>query len=262
MSFIKNEEIKYYSFDNLISHNVTQAIFTRRGGVSPEPWNGLNMGISVGDQRDNVIANRERVFEVMDRPIGSLSDSWLVHGKDVLEWEQPRSIGMDGSPKADIIITNNPEVTLFMRYADCVPVFIYDPINKAIALVHAGWKGTVQKVGKVAVDALSNRYGSDPKDLIAGIGPSISVEKYEVGKEVVDAVEASFSNRSAEVLIKFGMRYHFDLWSANQIVLQEAGVINIEISKLCTATNPNDWFSHRGENGKTGRFGAMIGLNS
>jgi polyphenol oxidase len=261
MTLITKKEIKYFSFKNFASFPITQAIFSRHGGVSPSPWKGLNMGTSVGDERSNVIKNRERVFSLMNRPIASLSDSWLVHDKAVLEWKEPRPSDIDGSPKADIILTNNPKVSLFMRYADCVPIMLYDPENKGLALIHAGWKGTVKKVGRVAVEAMVERYGSNPSKIVAGIGPSISVDNYEVGDKVIEQVKKSFPIKASQLLSKYGARVHFDLWEANKFALQEAGVVNIEIAGLCTFSKNEDWFSHRKEKGKTGRFGAILGLN-
>jgi copper oxidase (laccase) domain-containing protein len=103
-------------------------------------------------------------------------------------------------------------------------------------------------------------YGSQPCDIHAGIGPSIGPERYEVGEEVVIQTRAAFNGHSEEVLSSFGGRIHLDLWAANALQLRQAGVEHIEVAGICTASNTHDFFSHRGEHGQTGRFGALIGL--
>jgi YfiH family protein len=237
-------------------------VFTRHGGVSPEPWDSLNVGLTVGDDPENVARNRERSFKAAGRPIASLSDSWLVHGADVYIYETPRVQDSNPPPQADIILTDNPEVSLFMRYADCVPVLLVDPVKRAIGLAHAGWQGTVKQVGAVAVSAMTARYGSQPADLLAGVGPSIGPEKYEIGPEVAEQVQIAFGEDAEALLPRFGDSVHFDLWAANRLSLEQAGVRQIEVAGLCTFEQNADWFSHRAERGQTGRFGALLALEA
>jgi copper oxidase (laccase) domain-containing protein len=113
----------------------------------------------------------------------------------------------------------------------------------------------------MTLKAMEKQYGCDIKDIVAGIGPSISAERYEVGSEVVAQVRNAFGDHSSRLLLGYNESMHFDLWEANRILLEETGVGNIEISGLCTAGNSADWYSHRGEKGKTGRFGVLIGLD-
>ena len=199
---------------------------------------------------------------MVGRPIESLSDSWLVHGTEVVVYDQPRPPSQTIPPKADIILTNQPNLTLFMRYADCVPILLHDPVQKAIGLAHAGWRGTVDKAAKVAVEAMQARYGTNPADVLAGIGPSISPEKYEVGPEVAAEVEAAFGEQADGLLPRYNQSVHFDLWAANRLALVAAGVQpdRIQLAGICTASQKEDWFSHRGDAGKTGRFGVLLAL--
>ncbi len=192
--------------------------------------------------------------------VETLSDSWLIHGHDTHIYEKPRPAEWEFPPKADIILTNNPQVSLFMRYADCVPILLVDPVQRAIGLAHAGWQGTVQKVGRHAIEAMQARYNSRPEDILAAIGPAIGPQRYEIGPEVAAQVRQAFGPDAEELLPRFGSATHFDLWAANQLTLEKAGVHHIEGSELCTAANPGDWFSHRGQNGKTGRFGILLAL--
>lgn len=262
MPLQQRDNVLFYTFEHFSQHRLHQAVFSRIGGVSTGPQAELNVGLTVGDDPQNVARNRQICFDVAGRPLDSLSDSWLVHGKDVLVYDQPRPAGQNSPPKADIILTDNPAVSLFMRYADCAPILLYDPVQRAIGLAHAGWRGTVQDVGRVAVEAMQARYGTNPADVLAGIGPTIGPENYEVGQEVVDAVKTAFGRQAAALLPRYNQSVHFDLWAANRLVLENAGVPpgQIELAGICTAAHKDQWFSHRGDNGKTGRFGALLAL--
>jgi YfiH family protein len=147
-----------------------------------------------------------------------------------------------------------------MRFADCVPILLYDPENSVVGIVHAGWQGTVKKIVQATVQKMVENYGSEPVEIRAVIGPSISAHHYEVGPEVVHQVHDAFGKTAEHLLPSQNGSPHFDLWRANQHLLEQAGVEKIEISGLCTACLPDDWYSHRGEAGKTGRFGALIAL--
>jgi hypothetical protein len=183
---------------------------------------------------------------------------WQVHSADVVDARQPR--GEDGLRQADAMITSNPRVTLLMRFADCVPILLYHPEKHATALVHAGWLGTVRKTVVHAVRALQERYGCDPGGLLAALGPSIGPDHYAVGGDVVDAVSVALGPSADEVLAVRGGVTHLDLWLANRRLLEGVGVTSIEDAGLCTACHPEDWYSHRAEGGKTGRFGALLAL--
>ena len=142
MPYHQPDRIRYFSFDLFEDAPLTQAAFTRVGGVSTGQWAETNLAITVGDDYENVAQNRTLCFETMGRGINSLSDSWLVHGTAVLVHDAPPPSLKSERIKADIILTDKPDVTLFMRYADCVPLLFYDPVKKAIGLSHAGWMGT------------------------------------------------------------------------------------------------------------------------
>lgn len=261
MPFQYSDKIKYYTFDIFNNPSLSQAVFTRRGGASEGFWDSLNVGLTVGDREENVITNRRLSFESVGRDINTMSDSWLIHGTDTLIYDEPRPIDQGSPPKADIILTDNPDVTLFMRYADCVPLFFHDPVKRVVGLAHSGWQGTVNKVGEKTVEAMSARYGSNPKDIRAAVGPSIGPDKYEVGDNVIEAVQSTFGRSANDLLPKYNDSTHFDLWTANRLILEQAGVGEVEVAELCTGTYTEDWFSHRTEKGKTGRFGALLALH-
>lgn len=260
MILVQKNGLKYYQFESFDKKLISHGIFTRKGGVSPSPWSSLNQGGTVGDARKNVVENRRRVFAAFDRPVESIYDVWQVHGTEVIYTSKPRPLEFEHI-KADAIITDNPAVTLFMRFADCVPILIYDPARRIVGIIHAGWMGTVNKIVSHTLQTLRENHQCDLSTLIVGIGPSIGVCHYQVGDEVVNAVRAGFGTDADNLLIHRDGKVFFDLWKANEHLLRDAGVNSIEVAGLCTACHTEDWYSHRCETGKTGRFGAMIFVN-
>ncbi|HPH95518.1 MAG TPA: peptidoglycan editing factor PgeF [Anaerolineaceae bacterium] len=249
-----------FHFESFSGQDLWHGFFSRKGGASVGPFSSLNVGGTVGDETAHVAENRQRTFAAAGRTLSSLYDVWQVHSSDVICTEAPR-LPETLHAQADAIITNRPEVTLFMRFADCVPVMLFDPHKQVVGLVHAGWKGTVNKVALEAVKAMQVRYGCQPKEILAGIGPSICVDHYPVGDDVVQQAQKAFGPRSREVIQQGETQPHFHLWNANRLVLEEAGVEKIEIAGVCTACDTEHWFSHRQEHGRTGRFGAIIYLS-
>jgi YfiH family protein len=218
------------------------------------------MSISCGDEWDRVARNRELAFSALGYAAESRFDVWQIHSAQIVLADGPR--GEHRMQKADAIITNQPGVPLFMRYADCVPILLHDPRKGAIGLVHAGWLGTLRKVTSKTVQAMRSAFGSKPGDMIACIGPSIGVEHYPVGPGVAARVREVFGSNAPEHLSYQNGQAHLDLWSANERLLKFKGVNVIENSRLCTACRVEDWYSHRGEEGKTGRFGVILALKA
>jgi hypothetical protein len=260
MPFTETEGIRYFSFE-IFPRALTQAIFTRRGGVSPTPWDTLNVGGTVGDDAARVHVNRTRSFGAVGRDLESAFDVWQVHSADAVLARAPRLLE-EPHQKADIMFTDAPEVTLYMRFADCVPVFFYDPHNAVVGIAHAGWLGTVRGASQAAVRTMIQAYGSKPAEILAGIGPSIGVDHYEVGPEVVAQIKQTFGGDCKPLIETREGRTYLDLWTANKIQLQRLGVEQVEVAGLCTACHLDDWFSHRAAKGKTGRFGALMALPS
>lgn len=259
MPFLERKGITFYQFNSLVEHKIIHAIFTRHGGVSPKPWSSLNVGATVGDELSRVQENRNRVFSAVNVSPNSIYEVWQVHSAAVFiadHPKHPRAV----HKKADVILTNKRRVNLFMRFADCVPIFLYDPVKNVVGLAHAGWRGTVNKAAYAALSAMQATYGSIPANVIACIGPSICQEHYPVGEEVVSAMKDTFGSQANELIQRTGNEARLDLCRANKLVLEQTGVNQIEAAKICTVCDVQDWYSHRAENGSTGRFGAMIGL--
>jgi YfiH family protein len=258
MPFRSNGEIRYFQFEQL-GPGLTHAFFTRRGGVSPDPWAALNLGSTVGDELPRVRENRRIALGSLERDQFSVYDVWQVHGVEVAIAEYPRPLEAPHM-KADVILTDKPGITLMMRFADCVPIMLHDPVRRVAGIAHAGWMGTVRGTVRFAVEAMHKKFGSRPEDIQAGIGPSIGPDHYEIGPEVVARVERTFHNDSSSLLSGNAGSVKFNLWAANRLLLENAGVRHIEIAELCTACHTEDWYSHRAEKGRTGRFGAIIAL--
>ena len=250
--------IRYFEFE-IFAGKVTQAIFSRRGGVSPTPWASLNMGGTVGDDPDNVKENKRRALETLGVGTTSIFDVWQVHGTKIVKATRPRDLQKPHA-HADAIITNTIGITLMMRFADCVPIFFVDPIRKAIGLAHAGWQGTVNGIIRTTVAAMRAAFGSKPEDIIAGIGPSIGPDHYQIGEELAGKVRLVFGENENSVLSTLNGNTYFNLWAANQLQLISCGIREIEVCRICTACHLDDWYSHRAEKGKTGRFGAILSL--
>jgi YfiH family protein len=259
MPFCLHDDIRTYSFASLEETGLVHAIFTRQGGFSPAPWDSLNLGGTVGDDPARVKANRLLVFQAMGRDPNTLFDAWLVHSAEVVYADAPRDLN-SLPPKADAILTDRPEVTLFMRFADCVPILLHDPVRQVAGIVHAGWLGTVRRVAGAAIRAMTEHYGCRAQDIRAGIGPSIAAHHYPVREEVIQQVRQVFGMDAASLLLPSNGAVQFDLWAANRLILEQSGVQQVEIANLCTACHLEDWYSHRAENGKTGRFGVLVAL--
>lgn len=251
--------LRYYQFESFNSQAVEHALFTRKGGVSVGYYTSLNLGGTCGDDPAAVRHNHELVFDAIERPFESRLDVWQVHGKHIVISESPRPPEQKHQP-ADGIFTSNPDVTLMMRFADCVPLVFHDPVKQVVGIVHAGWQGTMLQIGREAVERIAEHYGSDPADLVVGIGPSICGKCYEVGEEVRKQFLKSWGGIADTFIKPHNERYLLDLWAANEWVLRQAGVGKVEQSEMCTAEHLDEWFSYRKEKGATGRYGVVIAL--
>ncbi|MCL4393739.1 MAG: peptidoglycan editing factor PgeF, partial [Chloroflexi bacterium] len=160
----------------------------------------------------------------------------------------------------DALLTNQTGIPLMLRYADCVPLMLFDPVHRAIGLVHSGWRGTVAKIVSKSVRAMVDAFGTRPGELVAGIAPSIGPCCYRVGPDLTADVRRAFRPSDDVLIEQADGSVHFDLWQSNARQLRELGVGQIEIAGVCTAHRVDDFYSWRAENAKTGRFGAIVCL--
>jgi YfiH family protein len=248
----------YYQFSVLADCGpLSHGIFTRLGGVSPPPFAALNLGNSVGDDPRAVQENHERVCRALGIRCDVLVTSHLKHTARVLEVGPAQGGSCVG--QADGLICQAPGVYLIMRFADCVPLLLYDPVRHVVGIAHAGWRGTLAGVAR-SVARVMVEGGCRPKDIRVGIGPSVGPCCYEVGPEVVAAARQAGWPVGELFWPGNGPRPHFDLWEANRRQLLNLGIEQIEVAGLCTACHSDEFYSHRAEQGRTGRFGAVIGV--
>ncbi|MCB8943170.1 MAG: peptidoglycan editing factor PgeF [Ardenticatenaceae bacterium] len=254
--------IVFFEFEGLGGNGrIQHAIFSRQGGISPEPFHSLNLSVSVADDKARVYANRSRAYGLFGRDTDTVVHAHLVHGDEVAR----TTAASNGTwvSRVDGLITNEPGCALTMNYADCAPIFLYDPAHGAIGLGHAGWMGAVVDLPGAMVRAMQREFGSEPAQLVAGIGPCIGPCCYEVDEPVIGRVHEAFAEPERLLVAQGnGSRPHFDLPQANTVNLNRAGVRQIELSGLCTGCRTDLFFSHRKERGKTGRFGTIFILGT
>jgi len=245
--------LRYYRFESLpVSHGV----FTRLGGVSREPFASLNLSLSVPDDPQAVMENRDRFYAAMGVERSAAVRTIQVHGAHVAA--AGRADVSIVQPATDGLVTTTPNLPLVMAFADCTPIMLYDPVRVAAGIAHAGWRGTVAGVCQAAVQRMVEAFGCRPADIRAAIGPAIGPCCYEVGPEVVTAVTAALGRTDGLFRPGPNGRPHLNQWAANERALRQAGVRQIEQAELCTACHVDEFYSHRAENGRTGRFGAII----
>ncbi len=236
---------------------VNHAVLTRIGGVSQGPYATLNLGHTVGDDLTAVEENHRRALGALGLEPGKVVSPYQVHGARV-GIVGPAHLGTV-QPATDALVTGVPTVPLLMRFGDCAPVLFFDPVRHVVGMAHAGWRGVVAGAIGATVRTLTERWSCNPTDLWAGIGPTIGPCCYEVGPEVAAAVEAACPP-GADVVRPVNGRVHLDLPAAVQAQLRAAGVERIENANLCTACRVDEFFSHRAEHGRTGRFGVVMEL--
>jgi len=261
MAFSEKQGLQFYQFEIFAQQPIFHAVLTRQGGFSQSPYDSLNLGGTVGDDNKSVFANHQKIFQTFNLDFNSRFDVWQVHGSEIVCAENPRDLDQPHM-RADGILTDNPSVTLLMRFADCVPILLFDPIKNVIGIIHAGWQGTTMDIAGAAIRKLTQCYGSEPGDVLAAIGPSICQSCYEVGLDVYNTFCEHYGQEAEQFFIRKGRSLHLNLWEANRYNLLKAGVAHIEVSEICTGCHPEMWYSHRVENSKTGRFGVLMRLNA
>jgi len=243
--------------------NLAQGFTTRRGGKSEAPYSSLNLGDHVGDSIESVEANRLILYNSLGFERNRIALAEQVHGAEIAEVD---SAGR--RPGCDALVTNVPGLLLVLFFADCVPVYLVDPHRRAIALIHAGWRGTKAGIVAKTIRYIDERYGVKPDMLRASIGPCIAGESYEVDADVADIfrdlMTGGMSGSATPVVPrgKFGDKYSLNLRLVLFAQLLNAGISadSISVSDADTYRQSKDYFSYRRDGGKTGRMAAYLGL--
>jgi YfiH family protein len=238
---------------------VRHAFSTRRGGVSKGPYRSLNLGPAEGEDPDCVRENRKRFFEAAEIPPAKVAEVNQVHGVEIIE---AAALPDEGQVKADGIMTNEPEVLLTIRTADCVPVLLVDPAHRAVAAVHAGRTGTAAGVVDAAVERMAERYESNPGNIIAALGPGISGNCYEVAEECVVPFRSRYPDWREFCDPIGGDQWLLNLPDAVRRQLIVAGVPEGQIgtASFCTFSESGRFFSYRRDGAPTGRLLSAIGI--
>ncbi|MDO4284600.1 MAG: peptidoglycan editing factor PgeF [Eubacteriales bacterium] len=277
---IDGHEVTALTFPALTATGiVSHAFSTRLGGVSQGPYAQMNLGLSRNDRPKAVRENYRLMAAFLGRKPEDVTISYQTHTSTVrVVTEEDRGKGLTRERDyrdVDGLVTNVPGIVLTTLHADCTPLYFVDPVRRAIGLAHSGWRGTVGRIGRETVRAMQETYGSDPADLVAVIGPSICGCCYEVGAEVAEAFFDEFGKEScleAGILREGGLarqiapdKYRLDLWAANALLLQQAGITgeHLHISRLCTCENSALLFSHRAvRGGERGNLAAFLSLEA
>jgi YfiH family protein len=257
-----------------LDSRLTAGFTGRDGGISEAPFASFNMGLHVGDEDADVIANRQRLTEALGWPFEAWTCTEQVHGNKVaLVTAAERGRGraaLDTVIKdCDALMTDSKDVLLVSFYADCVPLYFFDPEHEAVALAHAGWKGTVAEIASATIEAMEKAYGTRRERLRAAIGPSIGSCCYEVDGPVIAQVQrllgtlpAADTERESMLELREHGKARLGLKEINRQIMIKAGILpsRIELSKWCTGCKRDLFFSHRAEGGRTGRMASWIGI--
>ena len=291
-------KLRYQQFTHFLPFTeLTHGIFTRHGGYSEGQYRALNTSttLKAGDSIDNVSRNRQlalRTLELANYPCVTL---WQIHSADIAvfdrrdEWRSDwvsssyyyQSWTPESIHKADAIITRERGIAIALSFADCSPILFYDPVEQVMGIAHGGWRGTARGIAAATVATMESQFGCRPEHIYAGIGPSIGTCCYEVSQEVQQLFmgHASFEEMPTQPAYQGLVResavfttkhladtesLRLDLWTTNRNQLLLAGLLpeHIEVTDTCTCCNSDRFFSHRGEQGKTGRFPVIMALST
>ncbi len=241
----KRESVEWLEFEIFQEFpQISHAIFLRHGGISQAPFHELNVGGGTGDDLHHINANRALLKKLLK--CSSLASAHQVHGAEVKE--APLEASDD---KCDALYTQKEGVALFIKHADCQAAIVYDPVQKIIANIHAGWRGNVQNIYQATVNQLKRRFGSKPEDLIVGISPSL-------GPCCAEFI--NYKTELPEPFWEFQVKpFYFDLWAIARKQWMDAGVLShhLQIAGICTCCNKEDYFSYRRDK-PTGRHATVV----
>lgn len=256
----------YLTFPSFTRTQAVEHLFsTRLGGVSEGIFSSMNLSYTRGDSKEAVDENYRRIADILGCRVESFVCSDQTHTtniRKVTERDCGKGVVIPRDYQdVDGLVTDRAEVVLATFFADCVPLYFLDVRQRVIGLAHAGWRGTVGRIGKKMIDMMTAEYGCKRENIIAAIGPSICADCYEVSEDVAVQFEAEFGNTVLRTGKQPG-KYQLDLWKANAEVLLHAGLTpaQIEVTDICTCCNPSLLFSHRASKGKRGNLGAFLML--
>lgn len=263
------KEVPYLEYPLLTDTKIVHHGFsTRLGGVSQGCYASMNLSFTRGDDEAAVRENYHRIAKSIGVKCENMVLSQQTHTTNVrVVTEKDKGKGIVKPldyTDVDGMVTNIHGICLVTLYADCVPLYFVDPVQKAIGLSHSGWRGTVGKIGKETIRKMEEQYGSDPKDILAAVGPSICKDCYEVSEDVILEFQKNFKERYWKDLFyrKENGKYQLDLWKANEIIFKESGILpeHIAVTNVCTHCNSEILYSHRTSGDRRGNLAAFLAL--
>ena len=267
--FQTRDGLSFVVFDRLAATGMVRHGFsTRVGGTSKGCFESLNLSYFRGDAKEDVDENFRRAAAFFNAVPGQIVCGHQTHTDHIRRVDR-KDAGKGVTRERDYtdvdgLITDEPGLLLMTSHADCTPLFFVDPVHRAIGLSHSGWKGTVQKIALKTIGVMETRFKTRPEDLVAVIGPSICRDCYEVGEELFTAFREEFSEEQCQTFFSPGKpgKYQLDLWEANRLILEDAGLLpgNITISGLCTSCHSDLLWSHRKTKGQRGGLCAFLEL--
>ena len=260
--------VLFYACPEMQAAGFPHGFSTRVGGVSPAPWDTLNLGANCGDSLERVSENFRRFCAAIGTDADRLVKNHQVHGdaiRAVTGADRMPFPGAPGRAEADGLITGETGVCLAVFSADCIPVLLCDPVKRAVCAVHAGWRGTALGIARRGVERLARDFGSNPGDILAAIGPGISTCCFETHQDVPDGLRAHMGAAAEPFLhpIPNTEKYHVDLKGANRAWLLQAGVTpeHIALCSACTACGGDTFWSHRRLGTRRGSMAALIQIS-
>ena len=233
---MNNPQLTYYDF----GERVVAFSTTRHGGCSTGNYAAFNINAYCGDEPAHIAENRRSLATLLGIDDSHIVMPHQVHGTEVRRIDAPQQEIIEG---VDAVMTDVPQLCIGVSTADCIPIIIYDEAHHAACAVHAGWRGTVQRIVRVAVEAMCKAYGSLPSQMKAVVGPGISLESFEVGDEVYQQFADAGFDMSA--ISRRYAKWHIDLPMCNRLQLEDAGITDIYMSNICTYQQASDYFSAR-----------------
>lgn len=273
MNIEKKNGVTYLTFDLLKEAGVRHGFSTRLGGVSEGYFSSLNLGFGRGDLDENVRENFKRVTGALGIDYERLCFSKQTHTNNVIIVNEEDAGNGISKPRpydnVDGLVTNVLDLPLVIFTADCIPLFLYDPVENVIGAAHSGWRGTAGKIGKVTVEKMCSEFGSRPENILCCIGPGICRDCYEVSSDVTEKFVDAFGRENADKIIRRSVynpddpsKYMLDLWMACRLNFLEAGITeeHIEVTDYCTKCHSELFYSHRIMGNKRGSMAGFISL--
>lgn len=261
-------EVTYVTFPLLQKEGLIHGFSTRLGGVSKGYFSSMNLSFQRGDREEDVRENYKRIGEAIGFSPENLVFSDQIHEDTIY------SVTKDDCGKGytkellkgnDGLVTNERQIPLVTFYADCVPIFFYDPVKEVIGMAHSGWRGTVKRIGSKMLSKMQTEYGSKVEDILVVIAPSICKDCYEISEDVANEFKKEMKEIPTELYLeeKGNEKYQLDLWKVNEEMLLGAGVKkeHLAVTDLCTCCNPELFFSHRASEGKRGNLAGFMMLS-